>query len=38
MNDGEKSEQDIQRHVDAWIAKNQDQWNGWLTEARNAAK
>ncbi|MEM5503587.1 glycine betaine/L-proline ABC transporter substrate-binding protein ProX [Shewanella frigidimarina] len=38
MNDGEKSEQDIQRHVDEWIAKNQDQWNGWLTEARNAAK
>ncbi|MEH6463408.1 MAG: glycine betaine/L-proline ABC transporter substrate-binding protein ProX [Shewanella psychromarinicola] len=38
MNDGEKSAQDIQGHVDEWIAKNQDKWNGWLTEARNAAK
>ncbi|EHQ14865.1 ABC-type glycine betaine transport, periplasmic subunit [Shewanella baltica OS183] len=38
MNDGEKSKQDIQHHVDGWIAKNQDKWNGWLTEARNAAQ
>tara|TARA_R110001583_G_scaffold66894_1_gene191775 strand:+ start:2657 stop:3688 length:1032 start_codon:yes stop_codon:yes gene_type:complete len=38
MNDGEKSKQDIQRHVDQWIAKNQDKWNGWLEEARSAAK
>lgn len=38
MNEGEKSEQDIQGHVDEWIAKNQEQWNGWLDAARQAAK
>jgi len=38
MNEGEKSKQDIQGHVDEWIAQNQDKWNGWLTEARSAAK
>ena len=38
MNEGEKSEKDIGRHVDAWIAKNKVKWDGWLTEARNAAK
>ncbi|MGI2225276.1 glycine betaine/L-proline ABC transporter substrate-binding protein ProX [Shewanella frigidimarina] len=38
MNEGEKSTQDIQGHVDEWITKNQDKWNGWLTEARSAAK
>jgi len=38
MNNGEKSAQDIQGHVDEWIAKNQDKWNAWLTEAKNAAK
>ena len=38
MNDGEKSAKDIDRHVEEWIAKNQDTWNGWLEEARKAAK
>ena len=38
MNEGEKSEADIKRHVDEWIAKNKDTWNGWLDEARKAAK
>jgi len=38
MNEGEKSQKDIEKHVDDWIAKNTDKWNGWLTEARNAAK
>tara|TARA_R110001583_G_scaffold187544_1_gene348948 strand:+ start:1505 stop:1621 length:117 start_codon:yes stop_codon:yes gene_type:complete len=38
MNDGEKSKQDIQHHVDQWIAKNQVKWDGWLEEARSAAK
>ncbi len=37
MNEGEKSAKDINRHVDEWIAKNQEIWNGWLTEARAAA-
>ena len=38
MNAGEKSAKDIARHVDEWIAKNSDKWNGWLTAARAAAK
>jgi len=38
MNGGEKSQKDIQRHVDEWIAKNKDKWNGWLAEARKAVK
>ncbi len=38
MNAGEKSQKDIERHVDEWIAKNTDKWNGWLAEARKAAK
>ncbi|MBT8361083.1 MAG: glycine betaine/L-proline ABC transporter substrate-binding protein ProX [Desulfobacterales bacterium] len=37
MNEGEKSQKDIERHVDEWIAKNQDTWNSWLEEARKAA-
>lgn len=38
MNEGEKSQKDIERHVDEWIAKNTAKWNGWLEEARKAAK
>jgi glycine betaine/proline transport system substrate-binding protein len=38
MNEGEKSQKDIERHVDNWIAKNQAKWNGWLMEARKAAQ
>lgn len=38
MNQGEKSKKDIAKHVDEWIAKNQDKWNGWLEEARKAVK
>ncbi len=38
MNEGEKSQEDIERHASEWIAKNQEQWNGWLTAAREAAK
>ena len=38
MNEGEKSQKDIERHVDEWISKNQAKWNGWLEEARKAAK
>jgi glycine betaine/proline transport system substrate-binding protein len=37
MNEGEKSQKDIERHVDDWIAKNKATWNGWLDQARNAA-
>jgi len=37
MNEGEKSQKDIERHADEWIAKNQDTWNSWLEEARKAS-
>ncbi|SOB58898.1 Glycine/betaine ABC transporter [Pseudodesulfovibrio profundus] len=37
MNEGEKSDKDIAKHVDDWIAKNQDKWNAWLDAARKAA-
>ena len=36
MNEGEKSQKDIERHADEWIAKNQDTWNSWLEAARSA--
>jgi len=37
MRDGQDSEEDIERHAEAWIAANRDQWNDWLEEARAAA-
>ena len=38
MNEGEKSQKEIEGHVDEWIAKNQEKWNGWIEAARAAAK
>ncbi len=38
MQDGEKSQEDIERHAQEWIKANQGKWNGWLDAARNAAK
>jgi glycine betaine/proline transport system substrate-binding protein len=38
MNEGEKSQADIERHADQWIAKNKATWDGWLADARKAAK
>jgi len=38
MQDGEKSEKDIARHVQEWIKANQAKWDGWLDAARKAAK
>lgn len=38
MQDGEKSQKDIERHAREWIAANQGTWNGWLEEARKAAR
>jgi glycine betaine/proline transport system substrate-binding protein len=38
MYEGENTEKDIDRHVDEWIAGHKDTWEGWLQEARNAAK
>lgn len=37
MNDGEKSQKDIDRHADEWIAKNKTQWDKWIAEAVKAA-
>ncbi|MBC17552.1 MAG: proline/glycine betaine ABC transporter substrate-binding protein ProX [Desulfovibrio sp.] len=38
MNEGEKTDKHIAKHVDEWIADNQDKWNGWLEAARKAAQ
>jgi len=37
MENGEKSQADIERHAQEWIAKNKDKWDGWLDAARQAA-
>jgi glycine betaine/proline transport system substrate-binding protein len=37
MQDGEKSQQEIERHAAEWITKNRAVWDQWLTEARAAA-
>ncbi len=37
MNGGEKSQKDIERHVDEWIAKNKASWDGWIEAAKKAA-
>ncbi|MGK2907954.1 MAG: glycine betaine/L-proline ABC transporter substrate-binding protein ProX [Desulfuromonadales bacterium] len=38
MEEGEKSQKDIDRHAQEWIKKNQEAWNSWLAAARNAAE
>jgi glycine betaine/proline transport system substrate-binding protein len=38
MRDGEDSAKDINRHADAWIAANRETFDGWLEQARAAAK
>ncbi len=38
MRNGQKSAEDISRHADAWIKANQSKFDGWLKEARAAAK
>jgi glycine betaine/proline transport system substrate-binding protein len=38
MYEGEKSQKDIERHVDEWIKKNSEKWQSWLAEARSAVK
>lgn len=37
MQDGEKSQKDIERHAQEWIEKNRTVWDKWLEEARQAA-
>jgi ABC-type proline/glycine betaine transport system substrate-binding protein len=38
MEDGEKSQNDIERHAEEWIASHQETWNGWLDAARQAVQ
>ena len=38
MRDGENKPADIERHVDAWIQANQKTFDGWIAEAKAAAK
>lgn len=38
MNEGEKSNKDIERHAKEWIATHQDDWKMWISEAKKAAE
>ncbi|WBU60650.1 glycine betaine/L-proline ABC transporter substrate-binding protein ProX [Paracoccus albus] len=38
MQDGEDSEEDIERHATGWIEANRETFDGWLEEARAAAE
>ena len=38
MQEGQKSQEDIERHAQEWIAANQETWDRWLEAARNAAQ
>jgi glycine betaine/proline transport system substrate-binding protein len=38
MQNGENKQSDIERHAEAWVAKNRKLFDGWLAEARKAAK
>src|SRR5699024_5035672 len=37
MNEGEDSEEDLQRHAEEWIGENQETFDAWLEAARAAA-
>lgn len=37
MNEGEKSQKDVDAHADEWIAKNKATWDSWIDAARSAA-
>jgi len=36
MRDGEKTEADVARHADEWVAAHQEQWDAWIAEAKEA--
>ncbi|MCQ9617670.1 glycine betaine/L-proline ABC transporter substrate-binding protein ProX [Paenalcaligenes niemegkensis] len=38
MHQGERSESDIGRHVQGWIQANQQKWDQWIADAKQAAK
>ena len=37
MQNGEKSQKDIERHAREWIEKNRETWSHWLEAAQNEA-
>ncbi len=37
IRDGEGSDEDIRRHAEKWVEQNQELFNGWLEDAKNAA-
>lgn len=38
MRDGEDSEEDIRQHAEEWVEENQDQFDEWVSQAREAAE
>jgi glycine betaine/proline transport system substrate-binding protein len=38
MHQGEDDDSDIQRHVSDWIEENRETWDGWIEEAKAAAR
>ena len=38
MRQGENSVADVNRHVDGWIKAHQKTFDGWLEQARSAAR
>jgi ABC-type proline/glycine betaine transport system substrate-binding protein len=38
MKEGEDRPKDIRRHAEQWVEKNQNQFNQWITEAKQAEK
>jgi glycine betaine/proline transport system substrate-binding protein len=37
MNDGEDSAEDLERHAEEWISNNQETFDNWIEQAKNAA-
>ncbi|NEP05827.1 MAG: glycine betaine/L-proline ABC transporter substrate-binding protein ProX [Okeania sp. SIO2G4] len=35
VQDGESNSKDLRRHAEEWVKKNQEQFDGWVEEARN---
>ena len=38
LNDGENQQKDIERHTDGWIQAHQETFDGWIAQAKAAAK
>ncbi|NET52627.1 MAG: proline/glycine betaine ABC transporter substrate-binding protein ProX, partial [Merismopedia sp. SIO2A8] len=37
IKDGEDRPEDIRRHAEEWVEKNQELWDSWIEEAKQAA-